>query len=317
MGGQLTYAERIMTSGRVFLEYLMLIFFPLNLPGDYDFNAIPIAGIGQWDAWLGLLLIVSIVAGAIFLRRRAPAFSLGILFAFLVIVPASNWIFPISVLMAERFLYLPLAGLALAGGMIFSTLRNHRLERLIGAGFLLTAIVLCNSHDYIRRNDFSFFANMVRIQPNSAKARLGYGYALLQAGRKEEAVEQLEAGLRIIPDFPEFLTTLAMTRMTQKSCDQAWPLLRRASEIDPSHANTQRQMADCLFKEGRLKEAEAMYRQALSGIPFPDSLLYVMWAQTLEDTGERESAISAYERAALIDPQNVIIQEKLTALRAQ
>ena len=35
---------------------------------------------------------------------------------------------------------------------------------------------------------------MVRIQPNSAKARMGYGFALLQAGMKEEAAEQFEAG---------------------------------------------------------------------------------------------------------------------------
>jgi len=61
MGGQLTYIERIMTSGRVFIEYLRLIFYPLNLAGDYDYNAIPIANMWNWDAWLGLLLIAAIV----------------------------------------------------------------------------------------------------------------------------------------------------------------------------------------------------------------------------------------------------------------
>jgi hypothetical protein len=67
---------------------------------------------------------------------------------------------------------------------------------------VVTAIVLCNSHDYIRRNDFTFFGNMVRVEPNSAKARLGYGYALLQAGMMADAEVQLLAGLQIIPDFP-------------------------------------------------------------------------------------------------------------------
>src|ERR1051326_4882116 len=90
MGGRLTYAERLMTSGRVFLEYLRLIFFPLNIAGDYDFNAIPLANLSSWDAWLGLSLIVAIIAMAMFLRRRSWVVSFGILFAFMVVVRASN-----------------------------------------------------------------------------------------------------------------------------------------------------------------------------------------------------------------------------------
>src|SRR5205085_679087 len=115
-------------------------------------------------------------------------------------VPSSNWLTPISVLMAERFLYLPLVGLSLVAAIMFSKLKDRRLQTLIGVGVLVTAIILCNSHDYIRRNDFTFFKNMVRIVPDSAKARLGYGFALIGKGRNDEAAEELEAGLRIIPD---------------------------------------------------------------------------------------------------------------------
>jgi tetratricopeptide (TPR) repeat protein len=315
MGGQLTYIERLMTSGRVFLEYLRLLFFPLNLAGDYDFNSIPIANVSNWDAWLGLCLIAGALLSAFFLRRRYWVVSFGVLFAFLVFLPVSNWITPISVLMAERFLYLPMIGLSMAAAVIFAGIPDRRLQRLVGVGVLVLATVLCNSHDYIRRNDFTFFGNMVRVVPNSAKARLGYGYALLQAGFREDAARQFEAGLRIIPDFPELLTTLAMTKMTSKDCSEAWSLLNRALEIDPGHADTHRRMGDCYMKEGKYREAESMYRHAVQSIPYPDSMLYFMWGRTLEDTGQKESAISAYERAALIDPKNVFIQQKLNALR--
>jgi hypothetical protein len=36
-----------------------------------------------------------------------------------------------------------------------------------------------------------------------------------------------------------------------------------------------------------------------------------MWGLTLEDTGQKQSAMSAYQRAALIDPNNPAIQAKL------
>src|SRR5205823_11080356 len=134
-----------------------------NVAGDYDFNAIPIARFSDWDAWLGLLLAAAIAVSALLYRKRDWILSLGVLFAFVVFVPASNWVLPISVLMAERFLYLPLIGLSIAAAVIFEKLDDPRVKQLIGIGGLATAIVLCNSHDYIRRDDFTFFRNMVRV----------------------------------------------------------------------------------------------------------------------------------------------------------
>ena len=317
MGGQLTYIERLMTSGRVFLECMKLLFTPINVAGDYDFNAIPVANLTSWDAWVGLVLIAGIVLGAFLYKRRNWVISFGILFAFLVYVPVSNWIMPISVLMAERFLYLPLIGLSLVAAVLFSKIREWRLQRLIGVGALVTATVLCISHNYTRRNDFTFFGNMVRVEPNSAKARLGYGYALLGAGFKDDAARQFEAGLRIIPDSADLLTTLALTKMTTTGCNDAWPLLKRALQINPSRGDTRRRMGDCFFKEGKIQEAESMYREAVHNIPYPDSLLYIMWGRSLEATGQGQSAITAYERAALIDPDNVFIKQKLSALRSE
>ena len=315
MSGRLTYFERLLTSCRVFIKYLTMVFFPLNLAGDYDFNAIPVARFTDWDAWIGLLLIVAIIAAAIYFYRRGSwAVTFGLCFAILALVPSSNWILPISVLMAERFLYLPLVGVALVAGVSFSKINNRSLMRLIGIGCLVTAVVLCNSHDYIRRNDFTFFKNMVRVVPNSAKARLGYGFALIKAGRNDEAVRELEAGLRIIPDYPELLSTLALAKMTSTSCDNAWPLLKQALEIDPNHADTHRRMGDCYFKEGRIPDAESMYRQAAESIPNADAMLYFMWGRALEKMGENAKAVQAYDRAALIEPENLFIQQRLSAL---
>ena len=315
MGGRLTYFERLLTSGRVFIQYVTLIFYPVHLAGDYDYNAIPIANFVDWDAWLGLVLIAATVVTAYFYRHRNWAVSFGLSFALIAFIPASNWIMPISILMAERFLYLPLIGLALVGATALSQLADRRVRRLVSFGALTVGIVLCNSHDYIRRDDFTFFKNMVRVFPNSAKARLGWGFALTKAGRNDEAERELEAGLRIIPDYPELLAALALARTTSTSCVRAWPLLNRAIQIDPKHADTQRRMADCYLKEGRVSEAESMYRQAAQSIPNPDAMLYFMWGVSLENSGQSTDAIAAYERAALIEPENRFLQQKIDALR--
>ena len=304
-----------MTSGRVFIQYLWLLFAPVNLAGDYDFNSIPIAGLRDWDAWIGLLLIAATIAVAYFYRRRNPVVSLALLFAIVAFIPVSNWIMPISVLMAERFLYLPLAGLSLAGGVLVSKIEDHRIRRLIGAGGLAAALILCVSHNYIWRNNFTFYGNMVRVQPNNVKGRIGYGAMLVDVGHMQEAADQVEAGLRIFPDNPALISTLALTKVTRTSCAEARPLLNRALEIDPNHGDTLRRVADCLFREGQMREAETAYRRALEHIPFPDPLLLIMWGKSLEDTGQKSSAIAAYQRASDIEPDNVPLRQKLASLR--
>jgi protein O-mannosyl-transferase len=316
MPGHLRYVDRLLTSGRVFIQYLKLIFYPVDLAGDYDFNAIPIARITDWDAWLGLMLIGAIVGLAWRWRHSRSLLSFGLLFPIVALIPSSNWIMPISVLMAERFLYLPMIGVSLVAAVLYTKLQDPRLRRLIGGGGLVTAIILCNSHDYLRRDDFTFLKNMVRVEPNSAKARLGYGFQLINKGRNDEAVPQLEAGLRILPDHPELLAILALAKMTPTSCEQAWPLLKHALEIDPTHPDTHRRMGDCYLKEGLPREAEAMYRQAVEGATNPDAILYLTWGRLLEDLGDKAKAVAAYQSGVLIDPDNAFIRQRLAAAGA-
>ena len=152
------------------------------------------------------------------------------------------------------------------------------------------------------------------MEPENVKARIGYGFALAQGGFRDEAAAQLQAGLKILPNNPSVISTLALTKMTRQSCTDAWPLLDRALEIDPNHGDTLRRIADCYLREGRIPEAQAAYGRAVGHIPFPDSLFFLSWGLALEETGNKEDALSAYQHAALIDPQNNLIKNKVAAL---
>jgi protein O-mannosyl-transferase len=314
MGGKLSFVERWMTSGRVFLEYLRLILAPVNVAGDYDFNAIPVAGFTNWDAWLGILIVIGLAGAAFSCRRSNRTVALGLFFFLIALVPVSNAIMPIGVLMAERFLYLPLVGVAFVIGQGFSAITAQSIRRLLAFGYVSIAVILCIAHDYVWRNDFTFYQNMVRVVPASAKGRLGYGFTLLESGRKDDAERELLAGLRILPDSPPLLSTLALARMTRTHCDQARPLLERALAIDPKHGNSLRRMADCEFREGRPERAEGLYRRAVENIPYPDSVLFVMWGRSLQDTGRLHEAVTAFKRAAVLDPRNVFIKQRLASL---
>jgi protein O-mannosyl-transferase len=312
LNGTLTLIQRWMTSGRVLIQYLRLLFTPIWVTGDYDFNSIPVAGIGDWDAWLGLGLACGcIIAACIFVKRKR-AVSLGILFFFITLLPVSNWIMPIALLMAERFLYTPAFGFALLAGMAWVAIRDGRSRRLIAAGVVSIAVLLCISHNYIWQDTLTFHENAVRLAPENARARLGYGFALLRIDKVQEARAQFEAGLRILPRSAPLLAGLAGTMMRiDGHCDRVRPLLVEALAIDPGQWHSLWVLGDCFLMEGKTEQAEQSYRLAIQNSEFPDAKLLFSWARVLESMGKTPTAVAAYERAALIDPTDASIKNKL------
>jgi tetratricopeptide (TPR) repeat protein len=315
LNGTLSLVQRWITSGRVFIQYFRLLFFPVRVSGDYDFNSIHLAGPRDWDAWLGLGLVFGCILAASILSRKKPAVSLGILFFFITLLPVSNWVMPIALLMAERFLYTPAFGFALLGGIVWAAIEDRRSRRLIAAGVVSVAALLCIAHNYIWQDTLTFHENVVRIAPENARARLGYGFALLHINKVQEAKAQFEAGLSILPTSAPLLAGLAGTMMRIDSgCDRVRPLLAKALAIDPGQWHSLWILGDCFLMEGKTEQAEQSYRLAIENSEFPDAKLLFSWARILESTGRIPTAVAAYQRAALIDPTDEAIQTKLRQL---
>jgi len=314
--GSLTFWDRWITSGRVFLRYFQLLLWPVQITGDYDFNSVPVATLRGWDGLLGLTIVAACIFAAVRTARNRPMFSLGILFFFVALLPVSNWILPISLLMAERFLYLPLFGFALLGGGFWAGIDDRRIRRWTAAGVLSVAAILCIGHNYIWQDKLTFHRNLVRVSPENARGRLGYGFALLNVGKTEDAKVQFEEGLRILPNSAPLLAGLAATIMRiDHNCDRVRPMLGLALVEDASQWQSLWVLGDCFVEEGQTSLAEAAYRRAVRITDFPDPLLLYSWGRSLEDLGDRSTAITAYERAAKIDPMDEVIKMRLKLLR--
>jgi tetratricopeptide (TPR) repeat protein len=315
LDGAMTLTQRFITSGRVFIQYLRLLIVPVRVTGDYDFNSIPVATLRDWDAWLGLILVAALLGTAVWFAKKKPAITMGIGFFFIALLPVSSWIMPIALLMAERFLYTPAFGFALLAGMAWAGIRDKGVRRVVAVGAVAVAIPLCISHNYIWQDTLTFHENAVRIFPQNARARLGYGFALLRLNKTTEAVTQFEAGLKIKPASAPLLSGLATTVLrTDGRCDRVRPLLAQALSAEPGHWQSLWVLGDCFAMEGKTEQAEHSYRLAIQNSEFPDAKLLVSWAGTLEALGKTPTATAAYQRAALIDPTDEAIKAKLKQL---
>jgi Flp pilus assembly protein TadD len=316
--GTLSLVERWMTAGRVTLQYLRLLIAPVSVSGDYDFNSISVAGLRSADAWLGLTLVASAIVFACTVRRVRGELRFGILFICFMMLPASDTLMPITVLMAERFLYIPLFGLALIAGVAWQRLQLERSGRLlIGSGVLGVCVVLCIGHNFIWQDNLTFYGNMVRVLPNNVRGRLGYGFALLEVARASDARAQFEAGLRIAPESAPLLTALASSIMWSNhgKCENAQALLSKALALDPHNWRTIWVMADCAAAGGNPSQAEGLYRRSAALNPFPDPKLLLSWGMALETLGRQNEALSVYQEAALIDPNEDRIRNRLHMLK--
>jgi protein O-mannosyl-transferase len=300
LDGSLTVAQRELTSGRAFLKYFQLLVAPVDVTGDYDFNSIPVATANDWLAWLGLLLVVIMIVFAFRMRKKQPALAFAIFFFFVTMFPISNWIIPTSIIMSERALYLPSLGICLIAGLLWARLPRREARTLLGLGVMATAALLCIAHNYVWRDDLSYYRNMVRVLPNNTRGRQGYGVALIEAGYPKEAIQQFEDGLKINRNAPLLVGLSEALMQVDGDCGRARQLLQEASRIEPADPFARWLMGGCFEKEGRVAEAEAEYRHAISDTEFPDPKLFADWGRALERTGRSLEAQEAYRRAALL-----------------
>jgi protein O-mannosyl-transferase len=107
---------------------------------------------------LGAVTLAALIAGALAARRRAPGVALGLVLFCVTYLPTSNLVPTRLVTMfADRFLFLPLFGLALALGIGLRRLmaRPRVVAAFGGAAILLLGTgAVARAHDYSNRRSF-------------------------------------------------------------------------------------------------------------------------------------------------------------------
>jgi hypothetical protein len=151
----LDWKLRIFTIVNVLAGYLRDLLLPVALRSDYNPPVIRTFT----GALPGFFTTAAAGLSAFLLRRRAPLAVFGILFVFTALLPVLN-IIPIYNIKADRYLYLPLIGLALVSAAAAAAFAGGKAERVARAGILFYAFGLgafTLARNPVFRNDFSFF----------------------------------------------------------------------------------------------------------------------------------------------------------------
>ena len=122
--GNHSFGHRAAIMSAAFLKYIQLTIAPWEILLNYHhLRLIAPDTMLSPTALLGLLATVGIIAGSVIgYRKNRPDLMLGFGFIIIGLGPASNVFFPVGLLMAERLLYLPTAGVCL---LIAATLNGE------------------------------------------------------------------------------------------------------------------------------------------------------------------------------------------------
>lgn len=229
--GESAFAGRL-TAVAALGDVLRLLLLPLTLRADYSPAERTIVRSlldGRFAIGLACLVLWAVLLVRAWRRqRRAEAYGLGWLaIAFL---PVSNLLFSTGVLLAERTVYLPSVGLALAAGAALARLPVQRLRvalaLIVVAGGVRTALRTPVWHD-----DFSVTRSILEDSPASYRgpARMG---AIYQSHRQpERALAALRHAARTYDRDPSLFIAGADAALTLGQSHLADSLLARAEQL--------------------------------------------------------------------------------------
>lgn len=203
------------------LHYLHLAVWPRSLVLDYAWSH----GLGGWGGAAALLALGTAAAWGLLSRPRIGLAAAGFL---VCLLPTS--LVPLQDAVFEHRLYL---ALAVPAALAASALRPRAaLLAAVSASFLVLSMDRVGDYASPHR----IWADVVAKRPSNPRARAALAKALSRQGAPRTAVRQLEAAVRLKPDYATGHQNLAMALLELGDREGALRHLHEAVRLRPGYS---------------------------------------------------------------------------------
>jgi hypothetical protein len=260
-----TPGARILTSLGLVPTWLRLSLFPLRLQADYSPAEYGIAlGVGL-PQLLGATLVVGLGVVAWRCRRVRPVVSVGILFAAVALLPASNLLLPTGVLVAERTLFLPSVGVVLALAAALEPALEGARGRVAGA--LVGGVTVLGGARFMLRapvwaSTETLSGHMLDDAPRDYRSWWMVGGFALRRGDSAEGEAAFRKAVTLYDGDPNLLLDLGNLELVRHRYDAAEVAYGRALLLRPGFETARNRRILSLVGLGRCAEARDEARHA-------------------------------------------------------
>jgi len=303
------YAESVsryhyfLTQFHVIVTYLRLSVLPIFQNFDYDY---PIYK-HFWEAstLLSLSLLLGLITLAIYLWRKQPFISFGILFFFIGMIPESSF-FPLEDVIEEYRMYLPLVGLSIAGSVALHRRIPHQRSWRVS----LAVIALSFSFLTLARNDLwsdpvRFMKDVVKKSPRKSRPHNNLGILYLRHDRLDQAENEFKQAIILNPNYAPGYQNLGNVLFSRGEYEGAKQMFEKTISLKTKLAEPHLYLGHLYRNEGDLDKAEAYYHDAIlynSHLVSPYNGLVKVWLMR----GNLERAHQMAQEAVYINPDSAV-----------
>jgi tetratricopeptide (TPR) repeat protein len=257
--------------------------------------------------------------------------------------------------MADRYVYIPFIGLfVIVVWLVADLFALVRVSRVAAIAITVAILSGYAAASYIQigywRNSITLFAHALQVTTNNGIAEDNLGAALMDVGRPDLAFSHFEAAVRLVPQLstPHYNLATILHRQNQLDAAMHEYQLALTYTLDPTEAaQAHNNLGVLLTQQNQSTAAIAEFTAAIAANPdeqnsylgrgsleyqehsldaafadfshaaqiAPSPVAYFWLGRTLEDKGDLQAAVHAYEAALSMAPDMNDAQTRLEDLR--
>lgn len=315
-GGSAT--SNFATVTRILYHYVKQILFPVVLHADYSYNAFPLSHSFLELRVIGALLVLGILLVLIVRAiRRQPWLFFGGLWFFITLLPVCQ-IFPHHELMAEHYLYLPLAGVIILCGPLLNYVIAR--QRALALTMISLLVLLFSVRTVLRNRDWkdgmTLWASVLKNAPQCARAHDNLGTEYFNRKDYQAALTHYQQAVSLRPEHAVFRNNLGRLYGVLGDLGKAEAELTKAVELNPTLAEALNNLGIVYYQKKRYAEAAWLF--ALSNTRRADARVSFNLAKAQMHLGSLDKAQAALQKAIQLQPDYADAYRELgTLLRKQ
>ncbi|HVY94341.1 MAG TPA: glycosyltransferase family 39 protein, partial [Bryobacteraceae bacterium] len=219
-----------------------------------------------WEPIAGAAALIVVCSAVVVLRKKRPWLAAGWFWFLCTLAPVIGIIQVGEQVRADRYMYVPMVGLAIMAAGEALQLRNLQTRRVAAA---IAAIVLAafGLRTFVEagywQDSETLFRRAIAIDRGNYAAWFYLGNTLSnEPGQQTETLLAYRYAVDFRPDFVEAREKLARTLCDADQCEEGLSEFERTLRERPNFAVASFDMGNALVKLGRMREAVPHFRDA-------------------------------------------------------
>ncbi len=237
--------------------YLYKLVAPIHLANSY--GRTPVAVMESWPPYVLWIVPVAVAWLAWHLRRRVPLVSLALAIVLLFLAPVSGLVpfeFQDFSTVADRYFYLPMAGVATIVAWAIEKASSRRLAALV-TGAIVAGLVFLNLRQQpVWSSELTLWQHTLDLFPDDPKAHFGLGAALSDRGDDRAAIAHYQRAIAIRSSDADVFFNLGNSERRIGDRPAAKAAYRESARLDSDEVSARANLLMMLLEDGEDDEAQ-------------------------------------------------------------